>query len=69
MAAIALVDLCRRIGPENTSIYVLPQLKELFAELAFSQESSGLNLLTKGLRISEGNKSEAITMESRIDLV
>nr|CAB3473044.1 unnamed protein product [Digitaria exilis] len=69
VAAIALVNLCRRIGPENTSIYVLPQLKELFAELAFSQESSGLNLLAKGLRTYEGNKSEAITMESRIDLV
>ena len=44
-------------------------LKELFAELAFSHESSGLSLLTKGLKTSEGNKSESITMESRIDLV
>ncbi|CAL4963842.1 unnamed protein product [Urochloa decumbens] len=69
VAATALVDLCRRIGPQNTSIYVLPQLKELFAELAFSHESSGLSLLTKGLKISEGNKSESITMESRVDLV
>uniref|UniRef100_K3XDT3 Protein GFS12 n=1 Tax=Setaria italica TaxID=4555 RepID=K3XDT3_SETIT len=69
VAATALVDLCRRIGPENTSIYVLPQLKELFAELAFSHESSGLSLLTKVLKTSEGNKSESITMESRIDLV
>ncbi|KAG2588470.1 hypothetical protein PVAP13_5NG345700 [Panicum virgatum] len=69
VAATALADLCRRIGPDNTSIYVLPQLKELFAELAFSHESSSLSLLTKGLKTSEGNKSESITMESRIDLV
>ncbi|OEL12775.1 Protein GFS12 [Dichanthelium oligosanthes] len=69
VSATALVDLCRRIGPENTSIYVLSQLKELFAELAFSHESSGLSLLTKGLKTYEGNRSESITMESRIDLV
>ncbi|TVU21077.1 hypothetical protein EJB05_30691, partial [Eragrostis curvula] len=69
VAATALVDLCQRIGPENTSMYVLPQLKELFAELAFSHDSSGLSLPTKGLHISEGNKSEPIKMECRTDLV
>lgn len=67
MAAKGLVDLCQRIGPENTFIYVLPQLKELFAELAFSHESSGH--LTKGFKSSDENKSEPIKMESRIDLV
>ncbi|KAJ1283617.1 hypothetical protein BS78_03G141800 [Paspalum vaginatum] len=69
VAATALVDLCQRIGPENTSIYVLPQLKELFAELAFSHDSSGLSHTAKGLKSSEGNKSEPTRMESRIDLV
>lgn len=69
MAATALVDLCQRIGPENTGIYVLIHLKELFAELAFSHETSGLSLPRKGLKIFEGNKSEPITMESRTDLV
>ncbi|GJN05367.1 hypothetical protein PR202_ga22988 [Eleusine coracana subsp. coracana] len=69
VAATALVDLCQRIGPDNTSVYVLPQLKELFAELAFSHDSSGLSLLAKGSQISEGNKSDPIKLESRIDLV
>ena len=51
MAATALIDLCQPIGPENTSIYVLPQLKELFAELAFSHDSSGLNHSKKDLKV------------------
>ena len=69
MAATAFLDLCLRIGPDNTVIYVLPHLKELFAELAFAHDSSSVSLPTKGLKISEGNKSEPIKMESRLDLV
>ncbi|KAF7109542.1 hypothetical protein CFC21_109785 [Triticum aestivum] len=69
VAATAFVDLCLRIGPDNTVIHVLPHLKELFAELAFFQDSSAVSLPTKGLKISERNKSETIKMESRIDLV
>ena len=69
MAATTFLDLCLRIGPDNTVIYVLPHLKELFAELAFSHDSSAVSLPTKGLKISEGYKSEPSKMESRIDLV
>ncbi|XP_024313947.1 protein GFS12 isoform X2 [Brachypodium distachyon] len=69
VAATALVDLCLRIGPDNTAIYVLPHLKELFAELAFYHESSAVSLPSEGLKISKGNKSEPIKMESRIDLM
>jgi WD repeat-containing protein 81 len=69
VAATALIDLCQRIGPENTFIYVLPQLKELFVELAFSHDSSGFNHPTKGIKSSDGNKSEPIKVESRIDLL
>jgi WD repeat-containing protein 81 len=68
VAATAFLDLCLRIGPDNTVIYVLPHLRELFAELAFSHDSS-VSLPTKGFKISEGNKSKPIKMESRIDLV
>ncbi|VAI88898.1 unnamed protein product [Triticum turgidum subsp. durum] len=57
VAATAFVDLCLRIGPDNTVIHVLPHLKELFAELAFFQDSSAVSLPTKGLKISERNKS------------
>ncbi|XP_040378443.1 protein GFS12 isoform X2 [Oryza brachyantha] len=69
VAASALVDLCQRIGPANTAIYVLPHLKELFAELAFSHESSGLSAPAKGLKLFDGNKTEPTKMESRIDLM
>ncbi|KAG8052181.1 hypothetical protein GUJ93_ZPchr0001g32082 [Zizania palustris] len=67
VAASALVVLCQRIGQENTAIYVLPYLKELFAELAFFHESSGLSVPTKGIKCFDGN--EPIKMESRFDLV
>lgn len=69
VAATAFLDLCLQIGPDNTVIYVLPHLRELFAELAFSHDSSAVSLPTKGFKISEGNTSEPIKMESRIDLV
>ncbi|KAL6621216.1 hypothetical protein ACP70R_033648 [Stipagrostis hirtigluma subsp. patula] len=69
VAASTFGHLCQRIGPENTCTYVLPQLKELFAELAFSHESSGLIRPSKGLKIADGNKIEPIKMESRSDLV
>ncbi|KAL6850326.1 hypothetical protein ACP4OV_020953 [Aristida adscensionis] len=69
VAASALGHLCQQIGPETTSIYVLPQLKELFAELAFSHDSSSLTCPSKGLNISEGNQNDPIKLESRSDLV
>jgi WD repeat-containing protein 81 len=69
VAATAFLDLCLRIGPDNTVIYVFPHLRELFAELAFSHDSSAVSLSTKGFKISDGNKSEPIKMESRIDLM
>lgn len=69
VAATAFLDLCLRIGPDNTVIYVFPHLRELFAELAFSHDSSAVSLSTKGFKISDGNKSEPIKMESRIDLI
>ncbi|PPD80535.1 hypothetical protein GOBAR_DD22544 [Gossypium barbadense] len=40
VAATTLMAICQRIGPELTALHVLPQLKVLFDELAFSQESS-----------------------------
>jgi WD repeat-containing protein 81 len=69
VAATAFLDLCLQIGPDNTVKYVLPHLRELFAELAFSHNSSDVSLPTKGFKISEGNKIEPIKLESRIDLV
>ncbi|KAL7197331.1 hypothetical protein ACSBR2_019971 [Camellia fascicularis] len=40
VAATSLIAICERIGPDLTALHVLPKLKELFDELAFSQETS-----------------------------
>ncbi|KAE9455044.1 hypothetical protein C3L33_13054, partial [Rhododendron williamsianum] len=39
VAATSLIAICERIGPDLTALHVLPKLKELFDELAFSQET------------------------------
>ncbi|KAL1197808.1 Protein GFS12 [Cardamine amara subsp. amara] len=39
-AATSLMSICQRIGQELTALHVLPQLKELFDEFAFSEKST-----------------------------
>lgn len=63
VAGTSLINLCDRIGPDLTALHVLPKLKELFDELAFSQESADC-------LASKGRKNIGETQfESRIDLV
>ncbi|OMO53411.1 hypothetical protein CCACVL1_28649 [Corchorus capsularis] len=70
VAATTLLTICQRIGPELTALHVLPQLKELFDELAFSQESlSGSGSLGKSLKVSKSKVNEEFQIESRMDLV
>nr|CAD1829709.1 unnamed protein product [Ananas comosus var. bracteatus] len=69
VAAIALVGLCQRIGPEYTSMYILPNLKELFAELAFSQITFGPTPSGRSLKISKLKLDDDVKIESRMDLV
>ncbi|RRT85215.1 hypothetical protein BHE74_00007375 [Ensete ventricosum] len=70
VATATLISLCKRLGPDFTSLYVLPQLKILFDELAFSHsatprpDASGRNV-----RISKQKVEEDIRIESRMDLV
>ncbi|URD81742.1 WD domain, G-beta repeat [Musa troglodytarum] len=70
VAAATLISVCKRLGPDFTSLYVLPQLKILFDELAFSQsatprpDASGRNV-----RIFKQKVEEDIRIESRMDLV
>lgn len=40
LAAQKLIAACKQIGPELTELHVLPKLKILFGELAFSQENT-----------------------------
>ena len=49
---------------------MVPQLKELFDELAFSQESSSVpGSLGKGYKISKLEPDKKAQIESRMDLV
>ncbi|KAK9080055.1 hypothetical protein SSX86_001730 [Deinandra increscens subsp. villosa] len=64
VGATSLVAVSQQIGPELTTLYVMPKLKELFEKLAFSEESrSGPSW--KVLK----NKVENEQMENRMDLV
>lgn len=62
--------ICQRIGPELTASHVLPQLKGLFNELAFSQEIfNGSGSLGKSLKVSKSKVNGDFQIESRMDLV
>ena len=62
--------ICQWIGPELTALHVLPQLKELFDELAFSQESfNGSGSPGKSLKVSKSKVNGEFQIESRMDLV
>ncbi|KAG4129239.1 hypothetical protein ERO13_D09G066800v2 [Gossypium hirsutum] len=70
VAATTLMAICQRIGPELTALHVLPQLKVLFDELAFSQEiSNGSGSLGKSLKVSKSKVNGEFQLESRMDLV
>ncbi|XP_022760770.1 LOW QUALITY PROTEIN: protein GFS12-like [Durio zibethinus] len=70
VGATTLMAICQRIGPELTALHVLPQLKELFDELAFSQESSNASgSLGKSLKVSKSKVNGEFQIESRMDLV
>ncbi|KAI3730170.1 hypothetical protein L6452_18847 [Arctium lappa] len=67
VAATSLVAVSQQIGPELTSLYVMPKLKELFEKLAFSEETrSGPGC--GSLKVSK-NKVEDEQMENKMDLV
>ncbi|XWS08435.1 hypothetical protein CRYUN_Cryun40dG0002300 [Craigia yunnanensis] len=70
VAATTLMAICQRIGPELTALHVLPQLKVVFDELAFSQESfNGSGSLGKSLKVLKSKVNGEFQIESRMDLV
>ena len=70
VAANYLITLCQRIGPDLTALHVLPKLKELFDELAFSPETAnGSGSLGRALRFAKSKVDEESQMGSRMDLV
>ncbi|KAH7517721.1 hypothetical protein FEM48_Zijuj09G0094300 [Ziziphus jujuba var. spinosa] len=69
-AATTLLAICQRIGPELTALHVLPQLKELFDELAFSQETTyGSSPSSNSSRVSKPKNDGKAVIERRIELV
>lgn len=70
VAANSLIVLCQRIGQDLTASFVLPQLKDLFDELAFSQRSvSAPNSIGRNLKLARSKLDEDACIENRIDLV
>lgn len=70
IAATSLVAICEQIGPDFTALHVLPKLKGLFDELAFSQEISLASVsLDRSLSISRPVIDEEGQMESHMNLV
>ncbi|KZV35014.1 putative inactive serine/threonine-protein kinase lvsG [Dorcoceras hygrometricum] len=67
-SARSLIRICQQIGADLTALHVLPKLRELFSELAFSNENDNYvwdgNL--KGQRLKLGEEDG---IESRMDLV
>ncbi|CAM8986013.1 unnamed protein product [Rhodiola kirilowii] len=68
VAGSTLINLCDRIGPDLTALHVLPKLKELFDELAFSQEAADASA-SKGRKINGSKPLGETQFERRIDLV
>lgn len=68
-AARSLIAVCHQIGPNLTALQVLPKLKELFGELAFSQEASASSASFGGRVKDCKKKTDEVSIDSRMDLV
>ncbi|KAF7806911.1 protein GFS12 [Senna tora] len=70
VAATTLFAICERIGQNLTAVHILPKLKELFDELAFSQEvAKGSATVGRSLKIAKLKIGGELQIESRTDLV
>lgn len=69
-AATSLMSICQRIGQELTALHVLPQLKELFDEFAFSEKSTDASeSLNWKIRTMDQNFHSESPIKSHMDLV
>jgi WD repeat-containing protein 81 len=58
------------MGADLTALHILPKLKELFDELAFSQEiSKGPATVSRNLKDTKLKTGGDFQIESRMDLV
>ncbi|KAM7279370.1 hypothetical protein ACFE04_006504 [Oxalis oulophora] len=68
-AASTLMVICQHIGPDLTVLHVLPQLNELFGELAFSQETANVSgSLGESVKASKPKVDGELQIECRMDL-
>lgn len=68
-AARNLLALCQQIGSDLTALHVLPKLRKLFDELAFSQEKAGHSSIQGGIRGPSTKGEDENKITSRLDLV
>ncbi|XP_042027457.1 protein GFS12 isoform X1 [Salvia splendens] len=67
-ATKSLIRVCQQIGPDSTALHVLPNLKELFDEFAFSQKNTYSVNLTGNMSGSKVKVGEEDCIENRMDL-
>lgn len=68
--ASALITISQRIGSESTASYILPQLKLIFDELAFSQPTTSLSGSSgKISKISASKSEEKFEIRSRMEVM
>ncbi|XP_019171266.1 PREDICTED: protein GFS12 isoform X1 [Ipomoea nil] len=66
----SLIAICQQIGPDLTTLHVLPTLKELFDDLAFSQEKTNRSEIQGGkLRVPRIQAGEYTDKGSYTDIV
>ncbi|KAG0487736.1 hypothetical protein HPP92_009831 [Vanilla planifolia] len=68
--ASALIGVCWRLGPEQTASYIIPQLKKIFEELAFSQPTaSAVGSSGRSSETSRTTSEENFQNGNRMDIV
>lgn len=64
------MTICELIGPDMTALHLIPQLREVFDELAFSQEAAYRSTsLDRNMKASKPNIDGDVANEGRMDLV
>lgn len=70
VAATTLITICQHIGSDYTALHVLPQLKDIFHELAFSQEATEMpQFPSRNSKDSASKINDEVYIRSRMDLV
>lgn len=70
VAATTLITICQHIGSDYTALHVLPQLKDIFHELAFSQEAKDMpQFPSRNSKDSASKINDEVYIRSRMDLV